>query len=151
MMSFCLLLVRRPPGVTRADTRFPATSHCRSVVYRDWLDTWLPGAHAGTFRGNQMAMAAGSAVMRYLVEHNLPAHASAMGDRLSEPLHVLQRDFAQLGDIRGRGLMLGVELVDPAGTPDAFGHPPVHAPLAPRLPRVCLNRGMILALGGRPG
>jgi diaminobutyrate-2-oxoglutarate transaminase len=36
------------------------------VVYRDWLDTWLPGAHAGTFRGNQMAMAAGSAVMRYL-------------------------------------------------------------------------------------
>ena len=36
------------------------------VVYRDWLDTWQPGAHAGTFRGNQMAMAAGSAVMRYL-------------------------------------------------------------------------------------
>ncbi|EGH49404.1 diaminobutyrate--2-oxoglutarate aminotransferase, partial [Pseudomonas syringae pv. pisi str. 1704B] len=36
------------------------------VVYRSWLDTWLPGAHAGTFRGNQMAMATGSAVMRYL-------------------------------------------------------------------------------------
>src|SRR3546814_7948533 len=87
MMSFCLLLVRRPPGVTRADTRFPATSHCRSVVYRDWLDTWLPGAHAGTFRGTQMAMAAGSAVLRYLVEHNLPAHASAMGDRLRSEEH----------------------------------------------------------------
>jgi diaminobutyrate-2-oxoglutarate transaminase len=41
------------------------------VVYRDWLDTWQPGAHAGTFRGNQMAMAAGSAVMRYLLEHKV--------------------------------------------------------------------------------
>src|SRR3546814_9306234 len=69
-----------------------------------------------------------------------------MGDRLSEHLHVLQRDFAQLGDIRGRGLMLGVELVDPAGTPDALGHPPVNAPLAPRLQRECLKRGLILEL-----
>ncbi|WP_434580424.1 aspartate aminotransferase family protein [Pseudomonas sp. Z5-35] len=121
------------------------------VVYRDWLDTWLPGAHAGTFRGNQMAMAAGSAVMRYLAEHNVPAHAAAMGERLSEHLHILQRDFPQLGDIRGRGLMLGVELVDPAGKPDALGHPPVDARLAPRLQRECLKRGLILELGGRQG
>ena len=85
------------------------------VVYRDWLDTWQPGAHAGTFRGNQMAMAAGSAVMRYLVEHKVCEHAAAMGERLSEHLRILQRDFPQLGDIRGRGLMLGVELVDPNG------------------------------------
>jgi diaminobutyrate-2-oxoglutarate transaminase len=93
------------------------------VVYRDWLDTWLPGAHAGTFRGNQMAMAAGSAVMRYLKQHDLPGHAAAMGERLGEHLRRLQRDFPHLGDIRGRGLMLGVELVDPAGTPDTQGHP----------------------------
>ncbi len=50
------------------------------VVYREWLDKWQPGAHAGTFRGNQMAMAAGSAVMRYLKEHDLAAHAAAMGE-----------------------------------------------------------------------
>src|SRR5690606_20634264 len=56
------------------------------VVYREWLDTWLPGAHAGTFRGNQMAMAAGSAVMRYLIEHKVCEHAAAMGERLSEHL-----------------------------------------------------------------
>ncbi|WP_058545823.1 aspartate aminotransferase family protein [Pseudomonas fluorescens] len=121
------------------------------VVYRAWLDTWLPGAHAGTFRGNQMAMAAGSAVMRYLQEYDLPAHAAAMGERLSEHLRILQRDFAQLGDIRGRGLMLGVELVDPTGKPDALGHPPVHARLAPQLQRECLKRGLILELGGRQG
>lgn len=121
------------------------------MVYRDWLDTWLPGAHAGTFRGNQMAMAAGSAVMRYLKEHDLPGHAAAMGERLGEHLRILQRDFPQLGDIRGRGLMLGVELVDPNGTPDIQGHPPVHRQLAPLVQRECLKRGLILELGGRHG
>src|SRR5690606_15246439 len=44
------------------------------VVYQDWLDKWQPGAHAGTFRGNQMAMAAGSAVIRYIQEHDLARH-----------------------------------------------------------------------------
>ncbi|MEN4946063.1 aspartate aminotransferase family protein [Pseudomonas proteolytica] len=121
------------------------------VVYREWLDTWLPGAHAGTFRGNQMAMAAGSAVMRYLKEHNVADHAAAMGERLAEHLRILQRDFPQLGDIRGRGLMLGVELVNPSGTPDVQGHPPVHRQLAPLVQRECLKRGLILELGGRHG
>ncbi|WP_047288115.1 aspartate aminotransferase family protein [Pseudomonas protegens] len=121
------------------------------MVYRDWLDTWQPGAHAGTFRGNQMAMATGSAVMRYLKEHRVPEHAAAMGERLREHLLILQRDFPQLGDIRGRGLMLGVELVDPAGVPDAQGHPPQHARLAPLVQRECLKRGLILELGGRHG
>ena len=48
------------------------------VIYREWLDKWLPGAHAGTFRGNQMAMAAGSAVMAYLKQHNIAPHSVVM-------------------------------------------------------------------------
>ncbi|HHW2780581.1 TPA: aminotransferase class III-fold pyridoxal phosphate-dependent enzyme [Pseudomonas aeruginosa] len=121
------------------------------VVYREWLDKWQPGAHAGTFRGNQMAMAAGSAVMRYLKEHDLAAHAAAMGERLAEHLRILQRDYPQLGDIRGRGLMLGVEIVDPQGEADALGHPPTDGALASRVQRECLRRGLILELGGRHG
>lgn len=121
------------------------------VVYRDWLDTWQPGAHAGTFRGNQMAMAAGSAVMGYLVEHRLAEHAEAMGQRLRNHLLGLQQDYPQLGDVRGRGLMMGVELVDPAGERDALGHPPASRALAPKVQRECLRRGLILELGGRHG
>jgi len=121
------------------------------VVYRDWLDTWQPGAHAGTFRGNQMAMAAGSAVMRYLKEHDVPGHAAAMGERLAEHLRILQRSYPQLGDIRGRGLMLGVEVVDPEGAADSLGHPPANPALASRIQRECLRRGLILELGGRHG
>ena len=121
------------------------------VVYRDWLDTWKPGAHAGTFRGNQMAMAAGSAVIDYLVEHRLAEHAQAMGQRLREQLQGLQSRYPQLGDVRGRGLMVGVELVDPLGQPDAQGHRPANRMLAPKLQRECLKRGLILELGGRHG
>ena len=47
--------------------------------------------------------------------------------------------------------MLGVELVDPTGTPDSQGHPPVHRQLAPLVQRECLKRGLILELGGRHG
>ncbi len=96
-------------------------------------------------------MAAGSAVMRYLKEHDLPGHATAMGERLGEHLRILQRDFPQLGIFAGRGLMLGVELVDPDGALDTQGHPPVHRQLAPLVQRECLKRGLILELGGRHG
>ena len=98
-----------------------------------------------------MAMAAGSAVLRYLKEHDIPGHAAAMGERLVGHLRELQRDYPQLGDIRGRGLMLGVELVDPSGPPDALGHPPTFNALASRLQAQCLKRGLILELGGRHG
>lgn len=121
------------------------------VVYRDWLDTWKPGAHAGTFRGNQMAMAAGSAVLRFLKDHDIPAHAAAMGERLSAHLKHLARDYPQLGDVRGRGLMQGVEIIDPAAATDALGHPLANGALASRIQRECLKRGLILEVGGRHG
>jgi diaminobutyrate-2-oxoglutarate transaminase len=120
------------------------------MVYRDWLDLWSPGAHAGTFRGNQMAMAAGSAVINYLVEHRLCEHAEAMGQRLRGHLQRLQQDYPQLGDIRGRGLMLGWNWwIRPANsTPKAIRRP---VTLAPKVQRECLRRGLILELGGRHG
>ncbi|MDT4812895.1 Diaminobutyrate--2-oxoglutarate aminotransferase [compost metagenome] len=121
------------------------------VVYQDWLDKWQPGAHAGTFRGNQMAMATGSAVIRYIQEHDLARHAEQVGQHLRERLQELQRVHPQLGDVRGRGLMLGVEIVDPTGAPDTLGHPPYNPALASSIQRECLKRGLILELGGRHG
>ena len=121
------------------------------VVYREELDSWRPGAHAGTFRGNQMAMAAGSATLRFIREEGLPEHAAAVGERLAAHLLALQERWPQIGDVRGRGLMLGVELVDPDGTPDRQGHPPADPELAARQQCQCLRRGLILELGGRRG
>ncbi|MFJ3309211.1 diaminobutyrate--2-oxoglutarate transaminase family protein [Streptomyces sp. NPDC086549] len=83
------------------------------VVYRDDLDVWEPGAHAGTFRGNQLAMAAGTATLAHVRENGLAARAALLGARLLDQLRELQGEFPCVGDVRGRGLMIGVELVDP--------------------------------------
>ncbi|MFG3295489.1 diaminobutyrate--2-oxoglutarate transaminase family protein [Streptomyces sp. NPDC048179] len=85
------------------------------VVYRDDLDVWEPGAHAGTFRGNQLAMAAGTATLAHVRENALADRARLLGSHMLTQLRTLQSDFACVGDVRGRGLMIGVELVDPEG------------------------------------
>jgi diaminobutyrate-2-oxoglutarate transaminase len=87
------------------------------IVYRDDLDVWPPGAHAGTFRGNQLAMAAGTATLAYVRENGLAGRAAELGERMLGQLRELARSYACVGEVRGRGLMIGVELVDPAGEP----------------------------------
>ncbi|MGN9761152.1 diaminobutyrate--2-oxoglutarate transaminase family protein [Streptomyces sp. SD31] len=83
------------------------------IVYRDDLDAWQPGAHAGTFRGNQLAMAAGTATLAYVRENRLPERAAELGSRMLQQLQQLAGEFACIGDVRGRGLMIGVEVVEP--------------------------------------
>ncbi len=121
------------------------------IIYDADLDVWEPGAHAGTFRGNQMAMAAGLATLKLIQENDLPSHAVAMGARLTERLAETQSACRMIGDIRGRGLMIGVEIVDPDGKPDGQGHPPADGDMARRLQQECLRRGLIIELGGRYG
>ncbi|MEU6995061.1 diaminobutyrate--2-oxoglutarate transaminase family protein [Streptomyces sp. NPDC046465] len=84
------------------------------VVYRDDLDVWPPGAHAGTFRGNQLAMAAGAATLAYVRKNSLAERAATLGARMLAQLRSLAADHPCIGEVRGRGLMIGVELVDPA-------------------------------------
>lgn len=126
------------------------------IVYRDDLDVWEPGAHAGTFRGNQLAMAAGTATLAYVREHGLAERAATVGARMLDRLRALATEFPCVGDVRGRGLMIGVELVDPEGppqpTPDGptpEGPRPAAPELAAAVQRECLSRGLIVELGGR--
>lgn len=120
------------------------------VVYREDLDVWEPGAHAGTFRGNQLAMAAGAATLAYVRENGLAERAAALGSRMIAQLQSLADDFGCVGDVRGRGLMIGVELVDPEKPPSSPGGPHPAAPeLAVAVQRECLRRGLIVELGGR--
>jgi diaminobutyrate-2-oxoglutarate transaminase len=121
------------------------------LVYSSALDRWPPGAHTGTFRGNQLAMAAGAAALRYTVAERLPAHAAAMGERLRTGLAAAQRAGGCIGEVRGRGLMLGVEIVEPDGEPDRCGARPTAGTLARRVQAECLRRGLIVELGGRHG
>lgn len=130
------------------------------IVYRAELDVWEPGAHAGTFRGNQLAMAAGTATLAHVRRNGLAARAAEVGDRMLTALRALAAEHPCIGDVRGRGLMLGVELVDPeAGEVGQAGDAPDGtagsgaeggAPhLAAAVRQECLDRGLIVELGGR--
>ena len=121
------------------------------VIYDEALDVWQPGAHAGTFRGNQMAMAAGLATLEVIRAERLPENAVAVGAHLVDRLRAIQRDTGLIGDVRGRGLMIGAEIVDPDGRPDAQGHPPADGRTAASIQQHCLRRGLIIELGGRFG
>ncbi|MEW2545464.1 diaminobutyrate--2-oxoglutarate transaminase family protein [Streptomyces sp. NPDC047002] len=120
------------------------------IVYHEDLDLWRPGAHAGTFRGNQLAMAAGAATLAHVRENGLAERAAVLGARMTERLRRLAEEHPCVGDVRGRGLMIGVEIVDPEAGSDA-GPAPADPELAVAVRRACLDRGLIVELGGRDG
>ena len=78
------------------------------------------GLTFATFGGNPVTMATALATIDYIERHDLPAHVERVGQRFFERLHALQRDHAWIGDVRGMGLMAGLELVvdDGGTTPD---------------------------------
>ncbi|MEU1212234.1 diaminobutyrate--2-oxoglutarate transaminase family protein [Streptomyces sp. NPDC005791] len=124
------------------------------IVYRSELDLWQPGAHAGTFRGNQLAMAAGAATLAYVRENRLAERAGTLGARMLARLQALSAEHPSIGDVRGRGLMIGIELVDPEAQPltvtvENGSAPPPDPTLAAAVQQECLRRGLIVELGGR--
>jgi 4-aminobutyrate aminotransferase len=72
--------------------------------------SWPPGAHASTFGGNPVACAAASATIKLLKEQ-LIANAATVGEHLMNGFRELQHRHDIIGDIRGKGLMIGIELV----------------------------------------
>ncbi|WP_100404191.1 aspartate aminotransferase family protein [Bacillus solitudinis] len=120
------------------------------VVYNEDLDTWNPGAHAGTFRGNQMAFATGTATIKYIKENDLVIHAEDMGSRLVSQLRGIQAETNCIGEVRGRGLMIGVEIVNKQYVVNRVGQNDLaHPKLASRIQQECFKRGLIIELGGR--
>jgi 4-aminobutyrate aminotransferase len=81
-----------------------------ATVARADLMTWKPGAHASTFGGNPVACAA-ALVTIGLLEESLVENARRMGEHLMERLRTWPSRFRSVGDVRGLGLMIGIELV----------------------------------------
>jgi 4-aminobutyrate aminotransferase len=80
------------------------------AVARSGLMAWPPGAHASTFGGNPVSCAAALATIRLLKER-LVANAAEVGAHLMDALRALMDRHPLIGDVRGRALMIGVELV----------------------------------------
>ena len=80
------------------------------------MEQWKYGAHGNTFGGNPICCAAALATLD-LVEREYAANAAAVGDYFMARLKELARDYACIGDVRGRGLMIGMEMIKPDGSP----------------------------------
>lgn len=121
------------------------------VVYDKKLDAWTAGAHAGTFRGNQLAMAAGKIVIERISQPGFLDEVTRKGNRMKEGLLKLQKDVSIIGDVRGTGLMLGIEFINPHGPKDIMGTPMPDGEITARVQRMCLENGLIMEKGGRFG
>ncbi|MCR9141607.1 MAG: diaminobutyrate--2-oxoglutarate transaminase family protein [bacterium] len=121
------------------------------VLFREELNLWPPGAHAGTFRGNQLAMVAGRRTMQIIAEDGLIENVRSVGEALRAGLEGLRSRHAMIAQIRGRGLMLGAEIIQPDGQLDPAGFPAAAPDLAARIQQECFRRGLILEVGGRFG
>ena len=113
-----------------------------ATVARADLMTWMPGAHASTFGGNPVAVAAALATIE-LLEKELMENAANMGAHLMGRLRDLPHKFPHVGDVRGLGLMIGIEMVHDQQTKE-------RAPaLRDELVQLCFERGLLL-LGAGP-
>ncbi|MCP9328650.1 aspartate aminotransferase family protein [Liquorilactobacillus satsumensis] len=83
---------------------------------RKYMDRWEPGAHGGTFGGNPLACAAGSAVLDIMDEEFLQ-HVQATGAYFTAKLRQLQEKYSVISSVRGLGLMIGVEFRNETGKP----------------------------------
>jgi 4-aminobutyrate aminotransferase len=106
------------------------------IARADLMD-WPAGAHASTFGGNPVACAAALATLR-LVESQYLDNARKMGARLLEGLREMAHRHPLIGDVRGLGLMIGVELVKDPKTKE----PDPEA--VTQIRRVCQEQGLVL-------
>ena len=121
------------------------------VIYNKELDKWKPGAHAGTFRGNQLAMSAGTVVMNTVNTEEFLNAVTVKGQNIRERLSQLKKNVSIIGDIRGEGLMIGVEIIDPLGTADHLGSKPPSGDLSILIQKGCFQKKLIIEKGGRYG
>jgi 4-aminobutyrate aminotransferase len=88
------------------------------VASMELMERWQPGAEGGTYGGNAVACAAATATIQAMREEGMLANAEARGEQLMDGLQELQGRFPGIGDVRGLGLMVGVEFTGADGEPD---------------------------------
>jgi 4-aminobutyrate aminotransferase len=112
------------------------------VARRELHERWGRGAHGSTFGGNPVSCAAGIAVLETIAREGLVANAAARGAELLAGLRAIAARDERIGDVRGPGLMIGVELVADRATRAPDGT------LADALIADCADRGLLLLTCG---
>lgn len=106
---------------------------------KDLMSKWPAGSHGGTYGGNALATATAVATVETIRDEKLADNAAAMGERLMDGLVELQGHYPVIGDVRGRGLMVGTEFVS-NGYPDKD--------LTKAVQKACIERKLLLLTCG---
>lgn len=93
----------------------------------------------------------GLATINTIKEQNLAQNAQQRGDFLQAELKKLAQEFPCIGNVRGRGLMIGIEIVDERKQADHMGSLPADSQLAAAIQTACFNNKLLLEKGGRSG
>lgn len=110
------------------------------ISRQELMQKWIPGSHGGTFGGNAVATAAAVATIQTIRDEGLLENAVARGAQLMEGLRALQAEYPVIAEVRGLGLMVGVEFRTPDGKPDKA--------TTKAVARACLDRRLILLTCG---
>ncbi|NQZ11148.1 MAG: diaminobutyrate--2-oxoglutarate transaminase family protein [Algicola sp.] len=112
------------------------------ILYNKKMDVWKAGAHTGTFRGNQLAFAANVAMVEHMRQDKVLDNVVKQGNLFKQKLTELKSRYPIIGDVRGKGLMLGMELIEPNS---GLSSPEI----ARSIQQNALKMGLLLELGGR--
>jgi 4-aminobutyrate aminotransferase len=108
-----------------------------ALIARKSLMTWPSGAHGNTYGGNPISCAAALVTLR-LIEQGFMANAAQLGDYTLERLRSLMSAHPSIGDVRGKGLMLGIEFVRDRATKE-----PAHV-LRDQIVHAAFSHGLLL-------
>jgi 4-aminobutyrate aminotransferase len=115
-----------------------------TVASRELMEKWTIGSHSTTFGGNPVACAAGCATMDVLKEEGLVENARVLGEYALNKLVEIKEKHPVIGTVRGIGLMIGIEIIDPVtGEPNGEG--------LMKILEKSLEKGVILYLSGNKG
>jgi 4-aminobutyrate aminotransferase len=113
-----------------------------ATIARANLMSWPPGAHASTFGGNPVSVAASLATLE-LLERELVANAARMGEHIMARLREWPARFAHVGEVRGMGLMIGIEFVKDQQARERYGE------LRDRVEHLAFERGLLVLGAGQ--
>jgi len=108
-------------------------------------DSFQPGEHLSTFGGNPVSCAAALANIAVLQEEHLVEHAAELGNWAIGELRKLQERHPLIGDVRGQGLMIGIELVRDRASKEPASEE------ANRVRHLCREAGVLVGVGGQYG
>ncbi|MCM3670699.1 diaminobutyrate--2-oxoglutarate transaminase family protein [Mesobacillus maritimus] len=112
------------------------------IAYDKKFDTWEQGFHIGTFRGHQSAMAAGNEAIKFMDTFDVLTHVTELGEYALIVLSDFSRDIEVIGDVRGKGLMMGIEFVKDRHTKTP------NREIANEIRKECIAKGLIVEVGG---